>query len=251
MVLFWHGEAILASTPRWELPVRIDRAAVAENRRRKTKRKLIESALGVVAVKGFDGQIVDDVVRNAGVSRATYYNYFKTSAELALAIAEELTNELIALVIFSSDKNSQPLDRLATGTRTFMSVVRRYPRAAAFLSRTAYHAVRPGSYAFAVIERDVGGSMHDGTLTKRRLELAMDLVVGPIISAMGRMANSKIAQSDIDDIVYGMLLALGAKPARAKRAIAIRLAHPRAAAGSLLERTTALDRISLVGDVTA
>lgn len=207
--------------------------------------------MSVIAVKGFDGQIVDDVVRNAGVSRATYYNYFKTSTELVLAIAEELINELIALVIFSSDKNALPFDRLATGTRTFMSVVRRYPRAAAFLSRTAYHSVRPGSFAYAVLERDVGGGMEDGTLTKRRLALGMDLVVGPIISTMGRMASEAVPQGEIDDIVYGMLLALGAQPARAREAIAIRLAHPRAAKGSLLEQTEAFDRMSLAGDVTA
>lgn len=225
----------------------IDRAAVAENRRRKTRRKLIESAFAVIAVKGFDGQIVDDVVRKAGVSRATYYNYFKTSTELVLSIAEELTNELIALTIFSVDKNPQALDRLATGTRTVMSIARRYPRAAAFLNRTVYHAVRPGSFAYAVLERDVGGAMEDGTLTKRRLEVAMDLVVGPIISTMGRMAGGSVSQSDINDVVFAVLLALGADPARAKRALEIPLAHPRAASGSLLEQTEALDRISLVG----
>lgn len=229
----------------------VDRAAIAENRRRKTRRKLIESAVNVIALKGFDGQIVDDVVRNAGVSRATYYNYFKTSTELVLAIAEELINELVALVIFSSDKNALPLDRLATGTRTFMSVVRRYPRASAFLSRTAYHSVRPGSFAYAVLERDVGGGMEDGTLTKRRLALGMDLVVGPIVSTMGRMATESVPQSEIDDVVYGMLLALGTQPERAKKALEIRLAQPRAAKGSLLEQTAAFDRMSLVGDVTA
>ncbi|HKE37081.1 MAG TPA: TetR/AcrR family transcriptional regulator [Candidatus Baltobacteraceae bacterium] len=228
----------------------VDRAAVAENRRRKTRRKLIEAALGVIAVKGFDGQIVDDVVRKAGVSRATYYNYFKTSTELVLAIAEELINELISLTILSVDKNPLPFERHATGARTFMSILRRYPRAAAFLSRTAYYSVRPGSFAYAVLERDVGGGMEDGSFSKRRLALAMDLVVGPIISTMGRMATENVPQSEIDDVVYAMLLALGADPDRARRALAITLAHPRASKGSLLEQTEALDRISLAGGVT-
>lgn len=227
------------------------RALVGENRRRKTRRKLIESALAVVAERGLEGQIVDDVVRRAGVSRATYYNYFKTSSELVLAIAEDLTNDLIALVIFSADRHAAPLDRLASGVRTFLSLVGRYPQLAAFLSRAAYHAVRPGSYAYAVLERDAGGAMDDGTLSKVRLETAMDLIVGPILTTMGRMGSGTVSRAGIDHVAFAILLSLGARPARAKRAVSLQIARPRPAPGSLLERGAALARMSLHGDVSA
>lgn len=227
-----------------------DRATVGANRRRKTRRRLIEGALAVATEKGLDGQIVDDVVRQARVSRATYYNYFKTSAELIVAIAEELTNELIALAVVSADRYAAPVDRLGTGLRAFLTAVRRYPKLASFLSRTAYHAVRPGSDAFAVLERDVGGAMDDGTLTKRRLEFAMDLVIGPILTAMGRMGRSKVSQAEIDDVAFAILLALGAKAARAKRAVSLQLQSPRAAPGSLLEQQAALGRLCLHGDLS-
>ena len=59
---------------------------------------LSESALLVFAEKGVDVPVIDDVIAAAGVSRGTFYNYFRTNAELLVAAIEELGNELVDMI---------------------------------------------------------------------------------------------------------------------------------------------------------
>jgi len=64
------------------------RPRVAAERRARMRRKLVESALLVFAGKGVDASVIEDVIVAAGVSRGTFYNYFRTNAELLAAVNE-------------------------------------------------------------------------------------------------------------------------------------------------------------------
>lgn len=39
--------------------------------------------------------VIDDVIAEAGVSRGTFYNYFRTNTELMAAVGETLADELV------------------------------------------------------------------------------------------------------------------------------------------------------------
>jgi len=58
-------------------------------RRQRMRLRLIESALPVFAEKGLDAASIDDVIAAAGVSRGTFYNYFRTDVELAAAVSDD------------------------------------------------------------------------------------------------------------------------------------------------------------------
>ena len=75
------------------------RSAVASQRRGKMRARLIEAALLVVAAKGLDAAMIDDVAATAGVSRGSFYNHFFTLQELLLAANRELADELVGFVL--------------------------------------------------------------------------------------------------------------------------------------------------------
>jgi AcrR family transcriptional regulator len=66
------------------------RAATAELRKKRTRERLIEAALLVIADIGPEAASVEDFVAAAGVSRGTFYNYFPTIADLTAALNEAL-----------------------------------------------------------------------------------------------------------------------------------------------------------------
>ena len=87
-----------------ESPVATDhRPRVAAERRARMRRKLVESALLVFAEKGVDASVIEDVIAAARVSRGTFYNYFRTNAELLVAAIEELGNEVVDLIEFARE----------------------------------------------------------------------------------------------------------------------------------------------------
>ena len=63
-------------------------------RGRPSKRQLIlDTARALFAEKGYQGTSIDLVVKQAGVSKPTVYNNFKTKQALLFALMEELSKE--------------------------------------------------------------------------------------------------------------------------------------------------------------
>jgi AcrR family transcriptional regulator len=70
------------------------RAANAEQRRAKTRLRLLEAAMAVIAEKGSETASVEDFVAAAGVSRGTFYNYFPAIEDLLEALNAYLAEGL-------------------------------------------------------------------------------------------------------------------------------------------------------------
>ena len=113
------------------------RTRVGAERRQKMRLRLLESALQVFAEKGPDGAVIDDMIVAAGISRGTFYNYFRTNEELLIALAETLSDELAQLVDALVQGIDDPLTRVALALRAYLHTARSYPLFAAFIDRAS------------------------------------------------------------------------------------------------------------------
>jgi AcrR family transcriptional regulator len=64
-------------------------ATLREQQRAYTRRRLMEAAQQVFAAKGYPDTRVDDIARQAGASRATFYLHFKSKCELMTALVDD------------------------------------------------------------------------------------------------------------------------------------------------------------------
>ena len=55
------------------------------------KRKLLDAALRVIRMQGYAGSSVDDICREAGVTKGSFFHHFKGKDELAVAATEHWT----------------------------------------------------------------------------------------------------------------------------------------------------------------
>lgn len=78
------------------------RARIALERRERTRRRLLEAASELIALKGPHAATIDEIVRHAGISRGSFYNYFRTPAEVVRELGAEragrLDHELAELI---------------------------------------------------------------------------------------------------------------------------------------------------------
>jgi AcrR family transcriptional regulator len=63
-------------------------------RGRRTRRRIVDAALGVVADRGANGASLDEVGARAGTSKSQMYHYFSDRDDLVRAVAEA-TNEMV------------------------------------------------------------------------------------------------------------------------------------------------------------
>jgi TetR/AcrR family transcriptional regulator, transcriptional repressor for nem operon len=69
------------------------------------KRKLLDAALHVIRARGYAGTSVDDICREAGVTKGSFFHHFKSKDELAIAATEHwtgVTGNLFASAPFRS-----------------------------------------------------------------------------------------------------------------------------------------------------
>jgi AcrR family transcriptional regulator len=96
------------------------RAEIGRLKRERTRGRIVELALGVVAEKGFDAPTIDDFVSAAGVAKGTFYNHFSTREEIlsavAGAVADKVDSQLLPLFAASKD----PAWRVAVALRYFV-----------------------------------------------------------------------------------------------------------------------------------
>ena len=60
--------------------------------------ELLDAAGALFAERGYDGTAVSDIVSRAGVAQGTFYLYFPTKAHCCAALAEQVAEELLALM---------------------------------------------------------------------------------------------------------------------------------------------------------
>src|SRR6185437_5601698 len=78
-----------------------------------TKRKLVDSGVKLMRLKGFNATTVDDICRAAEVTKGAFFHYFKSKDELAKAAAQRF-HERKAQEFHDAPfrKLSDPLDRV-------------------------------------------------------------------------------------------------------------------------------------------
>ncbi|MCF6444460.1 TetR/AcrR family transcriptional regulator [Nereida sp. MMG025] len=82
--------------------------------------QVIEGATRVFLRDGFEGASVDDIAREAQVSKATLYSYFADKRVLFMEVAQNECRRIAADTLDSIDMSAPPRDVLLTACKTMM-----------------------------------------------------------------------------------------------------------------------------------
>ncbi|WP_293371937.1 TetR/AcrR family transcriptional regulator [Phenylobacterium sp.] len=100
------------------------RAALAEQRRARTRDRLLVAAEAVIAEKGLNGGSIEAFARAAGVSRGTFYNYFPTVADLIAAMNRRVARHMGGLLGEIARRPADPATRLAASLHAMLEAYR-------------------------------------------------------------------------------------------------------------------------------
>ena len=213
------------------------RSRVGAERRHRTRVRLIESALEVFAAKGVDATVIEDVIASAGVSRGTFYNYFRTDAELLAAVGDAVSNETVGRIESVVGGLADPAERLAQGLRLCLHLALAYPLFARFFSRAGFNAIGPGHLMFEYVPRHIEEAVAAQRMDVPDTATAVDLLGGVVLSAVHAIATRPVVKTYPEQMVLQLLLGLGMKRAAAQKLVAAPLLPIQLPADSLLVRT--------------
>jgi len=185
------------------------RTLVAAERRERTRAKLLTGALRVFSRHGVDAKVIDLVIQEAGVARGTFYNYFSTNEELFIAVAQEVSNEIISIVEPLVQQQKDPAARVACGLTSVIKLAISYPVLAQFVVRGGPPALSAGSLASEVVPRDIAAGIASGRFSVTDAQVAFGLVLGPVIMAFHTVLSGQVSAQYPALLAQSVLQSLG------------------------------------------
>lgn len=115
------------------------RVRVGRERREKMRERLLNAVLNCYAnVKQHEAPSIEDVIKEANVSRATFYLHFLSLEEAVNALGQEISEETVRNMASLLIMSDTALQHLATGIQLYLLRSVTDPKWAAFNSRTDF-----------------------------------------------------------------------------------------------------------------
>ncbi|MEJ2801317.1 TetR/AcrR family transcriptional regulator [Comamonadaceae bacterium PP-2] len=193
------------------------RTRVGAQRRGRTRIKLIESSLTVFVAKGPDMAVIDDFIAAAGVSRGTFYNHFRTTHELMLAVAAGMSDEVLHVIEPYALARTDPLERFSVGSRLYLREAVRYPIWGAFIARVGTHIAARGQPIDIHLRRDVSDAIVAQRLDLTNVQVGRDLLLGALFYGIETCLKEETAPDHAELLVERLLVGLGLPVDEARR----------------------------------
>jgi AcrR family transcriptional regulator len=185
------------------------RTRVAAERRERMHSRLVQSALLVFGQRGVDASIIDELISTAGVSRGTFYNYFRTNEDVLIAVSVAVSNEMLRVVDPFAHAEPDPAARIAVGMRLFLGLAEEFPAIGAFLSRGGVRVLTGNGLINEYLPRDLIQGRDSGRFQIADVAPAFDMVVGSVLTTLHRMQSGGLPDGHLSRLASMVLLALG------------------------------------------
>jgi AcrR family transcriptional regulator len=111
------------------------RILTARIKRAGMRQRILEATMRVFTHTVNDAPVIEDVVREAGIARGTFYKYFDSLDQALAAAGQEANERMIADIQPVYGFLKEPWRRVSVGFRIYMLRARQDPAWAAFLAR--------------------------------------------------------------------------------------------------------------------
>jgi AcrR family transcriptional regulator len=111
------------------------RVASAKRKREQMRRRILEATTLVFSHRNDNAPVIEDVVREANISRGAFYTHFRSLDEALLAASIEANQRMISDILPVYDFLKEPWQRASVGFRVFMIRAWQDPAWARFVTR--------------------------------------------------------------------------------------------------------------------
>lgn len=193
------------------------RVRVGREKRDRMRKRLL-SAVMVCYSRGDEHEVpgIDDVIREAEVSRATFYQHFESMENAFNALGDELSEDIRDMEKFLG--RSDPLERLAIGIHMFLlhGVVDRVW--AKFVSRTNY--LSGDRFLIQIIEAHLMEARAAKLVSFSEIKAARSLMLGAQAEAMRLLETvNKLNRPYLEELTVMILCGLRADYDQARKAV--------------------------------
>jgi len=185
------------------------RVRVAALRREEMQLHLLFSGLTLASTNSIYELEVEDVIKQAEVSRGSFYNYFPSLPALYEGLAKQLMQEFSGLIDDSMPNDLDTATRLASTMRMLMRLVVDYPMLGKFLTQIQWPNQNPDTEIFQNIIGDIQLGIKEGCFNNMSASIGANIAIGSLIGGIHTMLLKRPAKGFEDQVTNQVLIGLG------------------------------------------
>jgi len=185
------------------------RVRVAALRREEMQLHLLFSGLTLASTNSIYELEVEDVIKQAEVSRGSFYNYFPSLPALYEGLAKQLMQEFSGLIDDSMPNGLDTATRLASTMRMLMRLVVDYPMLGRFLTQIQWPNQNSDAEIFQNIIGDIQLGIKEGGFNNMPASIGANIAIGSLIGGIHTMLLKRPAKGFEDQVTNQVLIGLG------------------------------------------
>lgn len=194
------------------------RTVTARKKREAMRARILRAIMDLYSDPSKISTSIEDVAREAEISRGTFYKHFTSLDEALIAVGREVTDQMTQDMLPIYDVVTDPVNRVSTGLRLFLTRALTDHRWAAFVLRAELVAQK--SELLTYMMKDLRDGALDGVMEFDNLQAAVDSVMGATVEGIRTilLKRTKDPEQYIDSAVRITLRGLAVEKRRALKA---------------------------------
>lgn len=140
-------------------------AARGEPKRARTRARLLDAAIRVIASRGLEAASIQEIAQAADVANGTFYLHFRDKEEIVAAVAHGISSLIAEQMDAGRPELKDAIYRVAYATQAFIRIAVAEPHWGWVVVHTFYHRVALKSARRRHIEEDVRLGIAQGSFT--------------------------------------------------------------------------------------
>jgi AcrR family transcriptional regulator len=185
------------------------RAEIGQEKRARTRAQLIAAASALFAKRSWASVTIDDLVREAGVAKGTFYVHFEDMHALTVAVADELIRSFDEMIQLRRASTSDPLLRVAFGCDAFIERALEDPAWGALVARMARSNPSVGERARRRLKEDLARVLDNLPGGGPSVDLALEAAIGVVLQVLAAIGDGRLKGAVTQPALGAVLGAIG------------------------------------------
>ena len=171
----------------------------------RTRAAIIDSAINIIAKKGFQKSSIQEMAKNAGIANGTFYNHYKDRKSIFEDVANLIAIELVKVIEEDEIKTKKPAQKLINATNQFINRSVQVPEWGTIFLEAADFSVRLEKDISKYLVKDIKSGIRDKsflvTYDDFLVEQIMIIILHSISHQLENGIDKKITNKTINTIL--------------------------------------------------
>jgi AcrR family transcriptional regulator len=207
------------STERSDQPRASAAKSRADRRREDTRRRLMKATYGIIAERGFEGLVIQDITERADVGYGSFYNHFASKEAIVSAVIEAAQLHAKHMYERLDGLTQDRVEAFATDLRMWLHVSTADTRWGWYTIRTVVSAPEFRASIAELLRRAVHAGVEDGAFKHVDLGMAHEVVAGLLLIGTLKLVSAEVSEDYANKIVATSLRTLGVADDKIEKAL--------------------------------